>query len=66
MNENPAQKAPTHVAVPISVFAVNLKILGTLPWEQVHQLMAEMMKAPHIDIEGAQQVEPPPPPDPSD
>ncbi len=38
-------------AVRADVFSASIKTLGTLPWEQVHQIMAELMRSQPMNLD---------------
>lgn len=49
------QQQATHFAVRADVFGAAVKVIGAQPWEQVHQLMAELTRAQPMHGEPAQQ-----------
>jgi len=45
MTNKTEQQTASHFAVRADVYGALVKILGTLPWEQVHQIMQELMRS---------------------
>lgn len=57
MTQQTEKKQASHFAVRADVFSASIKTLGTLPWEQVHQIMSELMRSQPMNLD--QEVGPP-------